>query len=194
MQLRPARDRLPVRRRAHHRRQPRRLQDRRQGDRRPAGQVPHLHGEVQPARGQFVPHPPVAARHRRGHWCSGTRMPGTAPRSTTTSWPACWPRLPTSPCSTRPTSTPTSGSPTARSRPPPSRGGSTTAPAPSGWWGAEPAPGWRTGCLEADVNPYLALAAMLAGGLHGIENELAARGGAGRQRLHVRPAQGSVGR
>ena len=27
----------------------------------------------------------------------------------------------------------------------------------------------------ADVNPYLALAAMLAGGLHGIENELAAR-------------------
>ena len=39
-----------------------------------------------------------------------------------------------------------------------------------------------------DVNPYLALAAMLAGGLHGIENELRARGRAGRQRLHLRPA------
>ena len=38
VQLRPARDRLPLRRRADHRRQPRRLQDRGQGDRRPAGQ------------------------------------------------------------------------------------------------------------------------------------------------------------
>ena len=35
-----------------------------------------------------------------------------------------------------------------------------------------PARGWRTGSPGADVNPYLALAAMLAGGLHGIENEL----------------------
>ena len=35
------------------------------------------------------------------------------------------------------------------------------------------APGWRTGCPGGDVNPYLALAAMLAGGLHGIEQELA---------------------
>ena len=40
-----------------------------------------------------------------------------------------------------------------------------------------------------DVNPYLALAAMLAGGLHGIENELRARRRAGRQRLHLRPAR-----
>ena len=39
-----------------------------------------------------------------------------------------------------------------------------------------------------DVNPYLALAGMLAGGLHGIENELAARGRAGRQRLRLRQA------
>ena len=40
----------------------------------------------------------------------------------------------------------------------------------------------------ADVNPYLALAAMLAGGLHGIEHELPLEDGAGRQRLHLRPA------
>ena len=38
----------------------------------------------------------------------------------------------------------------------------------------------------ADVNPYLALAAMIAAGLHGIENELDARAGAGGQRLHRR--------
>ena len=38
VQLRPARDRLPLRRRAGHRRQPQRLQDDGQGDRRPAGQ------------------------------------------------------------------------------------------------------------------------------------------------------------
>ena len=61
VQLRAARDRLPLRRRDDHRRQPRGLQDRRQGDRGPAGQVDHLHGEVQRARGQLLPHPPVAA-------------------------------------------------------------------------------------------------------------------------------------
>ncbi len=64
VQLRPARDRVPLRRRPHHLRQPLGLQDRRQGDRRPAGQVADLHGEVQPARGQLLPHPPVAARRR----------------------------------------------------------------------------------------------------------------------------------
>ena len=43
-----------------------------------------------------------------------------------------------------------------------------------------------------DVNPYLALAAMLAGGLHGIENELRARARAGRQRLRLRQAAGAA--
>ena len=43
------------------------------------------------------------------------------------------------------TSTPTSASPTARSRRPRSPGGSTTAPAPCAWSAAAPAPGWRTG-------------------------------------------------
>ena len=62
VQPRPARDRLPLRRRAAHRRQPRDLQDRRQGDRRPGGHVAHLHGQAQPARGQLLPHPLLAAR------------------------------------------------------------------------------------------------------------------------------------
>ena len=38
---------------------------RRQGDRSPARPVDHLHGQAQPARGQLVPRPHVAAGHRR---------------------------------------------------------------------------------------------------------------------------------
>ena len=40
----------------------------------------------------------------------------------------------------------------------------------------------------ADVNPYLALAAMIAAGLHGVESELRARAAARGQRLHGRQA------
>ena len=65
VQLRPARDRLPLRRCAGHGRQPRGLQERGQGDRRPARRVADLHGEVRRAGGQLLPHPPLAARHRR---------------------------------------------------------------------------------------------------------------------------------
>ncbi len=42
-----------------------------------------------------------------------------------------------------------------------------------------------------DVNPYLALAAMLAGGLHGIEQRARAGAGARGQRLHLRPPEGA---
>ena len=51
-------------------------------------------------------------------------------------------------------------------------GRSTTAPARCGWSARARAPGWRTGCPAATSTRYLALAAMLAGGLHGIEHEL----------------------
>ena len=71
---------------------------------------------------------------------------GDARRSTTSSSPACWPRSRTSRCSTRPTSTPTSGSRPARSRRPRSRGAWTTAPARCGWSATAAARGWRTGC------------------------------------------------
>ena len=47
---------------ARDRRRPRDLQERRQGDRRPGGHGDHLHGEVQRARGQLVPHPLLARR------------------------------------------------------------------------------------------------------------------------------------
>ena len=65
VQLRPAGDRVPLHRGARHLRQPHDLQERREGDRRPARQGAHLHGEVQRARGQQLPHPPLGARHRR---------------------------------------------------------------------------------------------------------------------------------
>ena len=40
-----------------------------------------------------------------------------------------------------------------------------------------------------DVNPYLAIAGMLAGGLYGVEQRTAAGGRAGRQRLYVRTSR-----
>ena len=69
VQPRPARDRLPLRRRGHHLRQPLDLQDRREGDRRAGGHEHHVHGQAQRARGQLLPHPPVAARQRRRRRC-----------------------------------------------------------------------------------------------------------------------------
>ena len=100
----------------------------------------------------------------------GARASG--PRSTTSSSPACSPRPPTSRCSTRRTSTPTSGSPTGRSPRPRSPGAWTTAPARCAWSGRGAGARMENRVPGGDVNPYLALAAMVAGGLHGIENEL----------------------
>ena len=65
VQLRPARDRLPLHRRPGHRRRARHLQERGQGDRRPGRLQPDLHGQVQRARGQLLPHPLQPARRRR---------------------------------------------------------------------------------------------------------------------------------
>ena len=65
VQPRPARDQLPLRRRAVDGRQPLDLQERREGDRRAGGHVAHLHGEVGRARGQLVPHPLLARAPRR---------------------------------------------------------------------------------------------------------------------------------
>ena len=154
VQPRPARDRLPLRRRADHRRQPRGLQDGRQGDRRPAGQVAHLHGQVQRARGQLLPHPPVAARRRTARWCSGTRTTGEPRRrSTTRSSPACWPRCATSRCSTRRTSTPTSGSQPGSFAPTAIAWGNDNRTCALRLVGHGPARGWRTGCPAATSTP-----------------------------------------
>ena len=88
VQPRPARDQLPLRARAAGGRRARDLQERRQGDRRPGGHGDHVHGQVRRARGQLVPHPPVAAPRRRERRCSPTsRRRSTA--SSPASSPAC---------------------------------------------------------------------------------------------------------
>ena len=71
VQPRPARDRLPVRRGAGHRRQPLGLQDGAKEIAAAARQGADVHGEVRRARGQLVPHPPVPARRRRRRSSSG---------------------------------------------------------------------------------------------------------------------------
>ena len=86
VQLRPARDQLPLRRRAAHRRRPRDLQERRQGDRRPGGHGDQLHGQVRRARGQLVPHPLLAGRRRRAQ-----RVRARPRRCSSPSWPASSP-------------------------------------------------------------------------------------------------------
>ena len=108
-----------------------------------------------------------------------------ARRSTTSSSPACSRRSPTSRCSTRRTSTPTSGSPTGRSRRRRSPGGSTTAPAPSGWSATGRRPDGEPGPRRR--REPLPRARRDAGRRPARHRERAgARGRAGRQRLHVR--------
>ena len=149
------------------RRQPRDLQDRRQGDRGAGGHVDHLHGEVRRARGQLVPHPLLAreggrrrqrVRRRRDHLQPLRRGPARRLRELTLMFAPnvnSYKRFVAG-----------SFAPTAVA------------------WGHDN----RTCSMRvvghgqglrvenrlpgADVNPYLALAAMIAAGLHGIENEL----------------------
>ena len=82
----------------------------------------------------------------------------------------------TSPISSRPTSTPTSASRSAPSRRPRRCGAATTAPPASGC-AARAAKAIRIECRigGADLNPYLAFAALIAAGLAGIEEKLDAR-------------------
>ena len=91
-------------------------------------------------------------------------------------------------CSTRRTSTPTSASPRARSRRRRSPGATTTAPARCASSATAEALRVENRLPGADVNPYLALAAMIAAGLHGIDNELELEEPLRGQRLRVRQA------
>ena len=87
VQLRPARDQLPLRGRAAHCGRALDLQERREGDRGAGGRGDHVHGQVRPARGQLLPHPFLACRRARpavrarGARCSS--------RSSPASWRAC---------------------------------------------------------------------------------------------------------
>ena len=132
---------IPLRRSADHRGQPRRLQDDGQGDRGPARPGDHLHGQVQRARGQLVPHPPVAARaRRRGLLGEGDRRTGstifvagllaTMREFTLLYAPNINSYKRFAPGTFAPTTV---------------AWGRTTEPARSAWSGTAPAPGWRTG-------------------------------------------------
>ena len=158
-----------------HLRQPRHLQDRRQGDRGAAGHVADLHGQVQRARGQLLPHPPVAARRATASRCSPATGPAECRRCSSSSSPASSPALRELSCFFAPNINsykryqPGSFAPTA---------------VPWGWdnrtcalrvVGHGPSLRFENRVPGGDVNPYLAVAAMIAAGLHGIDNELDAR-------------------
>ena len=95
-----------------------------------------------------------------------------SPSWASTSWPASSPRCGSSRSATRPTSTPTSATCRAASRRPRCAGARTTGPARCAWSGTAPSLRAENRVPGGDVNPYLAVAAMIAAGLHGIDNEL----------------------
>ena len=149
VQPRPARDRLPLRRGAGDLRQPLHLQERRQGDRGPGGQVDHLHGQAERARGQLLPHPHLAAERGRRAGHGGRRAARAVRARRRASSPGSSPACASSPSSTPRTSTPTSGTSPAASPPPRSSGAWTTAPARCAWSATGSRCGSRTGCRAA---------------------------------------------
>ena len=131
-----------------------------------------LHGQVQRAGGQLLPHPPVAARHRRRAWCSGTRR--------RTARPPLYDQFIAGILATMREFT-LLYAPNINSY---KRFADGSFAPTTVAWGQDNRTcsvrlvGHGAGArLEnrlpgGDVNPYLAIAAMLAGGLYGIENEL----------------------
>ena len=71
-------------------------------------------------------------------------------------------------------------------------GRTTTGPARCAWWAEGAGARMENRMPGADVNPYLALAAMLAGGLHGIENELPLPDELVGNAYTLRPAAGAL--
>ena len=164
---RPARDQLPLRRRADDGRQPRDLQERRQGDRAPERLLDHVHGEaVRELDRELVPHP-----LRRSSATASLRSPTTTRSSTAGSRARSRASRSSRSSSPRP-STRTSASPPEAGRRRRSPGGTTTARAGSASSGTARRSASRRRIPGGDVNPYLAFAAIIAAGLHGIENEL----------------------
>ena len=114
----PAGDRVPLRRRGDHLRQPLDLQDRGQGDRRPGRHEHHVHGQAERPGGQLLPHPPLGPRRRTARRC----MAGDGPHGLSAVRRALHRRaagraVRADACATRRTSTPTSGTCRAASRP-----------------------------------------------------------------------------
>ena len=155
VQPRPARDRLPVRRRAHHLRQPLDLQDRGEGDRGPGGMSITFMAKPNSREGNSC-HIHLSLRGRPAT-AAARCWPATARTAcqswASTSWPASWPRSASSRSATRPTSTPTSGTCRAASRRPRCAGAWTTGPARCGWSGTASRCGRRTGRRAGTSTP-----------------------------------------
>ena len=164
VQPRPARDQLPLRPGAADRRRARRLQERRQGDRRPGGHVDLLHGEVRRARGQLVPRPSLGARRtaRRLRRRPADLRPFLAGQLATLRADAVLRAERQLLQALRRRLVRPDGDRLGRRQP------HVRAPRVGN------GPARRIECRlpGADVNPYLALAALIAGGLHGVEQEL----------------------
>ena len=146
------------------------LQDRGQGDRRPGRYESHLHVQVGRQGGQLLPHShqPAFERRRPGHG----RRPEASRRSWNTSSLDCWPAprahlLPGAEHQQLQAIRGRAASPLPRWP-----GVATTGRAPYGWSGTASRYGPNTACPAATSNPYLAVAALIAAGFHGMDNEL----------------------
>ena len=155
-----------------HLRPPRRLQDRGQGDRRARTAEPDVHGQGERQRRQLLPHPPVVPRRRRARRSWPATASTGCPRPASTSSPGQLAGLRELTLLLAPNVNsykryvPGSFAPTAVG------------------WGIDNrtcalrlvghGPSLRVECRVpgGDVNPYLAVAALIARGLHGVEQEL----------------------
>ena len=139
------------------------------------GALGHLHGEVRHGRGGLVLPPPLLALGPgRARALFAARGRGRVAALPASGWPASWRWRASSRSSTRRPSTRTSATRRARSRPRASWRAGTTAPAASGSAARDAGFRVENRIPGADANPYLAFAATIAAGLHGIERKLKA--------------------
>ena len=194
VQLRPARDRLPLRRRAGHRRQPRRLQDGRQGDRRrsTASRSRSWRSSTSARATPATSTCRCAARTARSS--SGTTRPADARRSTTSFVAGVLATMPDFTLLYAPNINSYKRFADGSFAPTAIAWGEDNRTCAVRLVGHGAGARMENRVPGGDVNPYLALAAMLAGGLHGIEKELRARAAAGGQRLHLRRPEGAPAR
>ncbi len=168
VQLRPARDQLPLRRRAAH--APTSTRSTRTAPRRSprsGGHVDHVHGQVRRARGQLVPHPLLARRRARAR-CS----PATA-RCSSPSSPASSPCLRELTLLLAPNINSYKRFAAGQLR----ADGGRVGPRQPHLLAARrrrtgPSLRFENRVGGADLNPYMALSAIIAAGLHGVDQGL----------------------
>ena len=167
------------------------LQERRQGDRAPERLLDHVHGEARPhVDRQLVPRPREPLARRRERVRRRARRVQAVPRRLDRAREGAG-DLPRA--DDQLVQALRGRDPGRRRRSP---GGTTTARAGSASSGTERRSGSRRAFPGGDVNPYLAFAALIAAGLHGIEAglELPPRAGGERVRVGCRAVPVDVAR